>query len=309
MRLESPGFTTRISLRSTGFAAFWLAVLLCALFASTPRASAAIYWTDLNAGTIGRASLDGTGVGRAFIKDPVNPWGIAANGRHVFWTDKNRETISRARLDGKGLDRNFVSIPDWWSPEPFALTLDSYHLYWTSGSSYIARSRIDGSKAQPRFLKSGSEFPHGLAVNRRHIYWSSLERSMPDTIGRALKSGKMVESDFVNTGKTGPGGMAVGGGFVYWANANTNSVARARLDGTGVKRRFIRTSTGGVVSAVAVAGGYVYWTDYIRGTIGRARLDGSGVTRNFIKVSQNRGGLRGIAVVPARRAPSGGGRG
>jgi hypothetical protein len=91
-------------------------------------------------------------------------------------------------------------------------------------------------------------------------------------------------------------------------NSNTESISRARLDGTGLRRRFIRTGDG-VVSSVAVTGGFIYWTDYIRKTIGRARLDGSGVRRSFIRVGGTRGGLRGIAVVPERRAPSGGGRG
>ncbi len=59
-------------LSAAGFAGFWLVVLLL-LLASSPRASAAIYWTDLNAGTIGRASLDGRTVRRGVSVTPSVP--------------------------------------------------------------------------------------------------------------------------------------------------------------------------------------------------------------------------------------------
>lgn len=303
MKQGSPGSATRVSRRLACFAGFWLAALAFALFASAPRAAADIYWTDLHAGTIGRASLNGKNVRRGFIKDPVSPFGIAANSRHVFWTDTNRDTISRAGLNGGRVIRDFVRMPGFWTPSPFAVEVSGGRLFWTSGSTYIGRAWIDGRRAHPRYLETGSDIPNSVAVNRRRIFWSASERQRPDTIGRALRNGKKALRSFINTRNTGPSGVGLGAGFIFWSNANTNSISRARLDGTGVRRHFIRTGRNGVVSDVDVAGGYVYWTDYIRGTIGRARLDGGGVRRNFIRASGNRGGLRGLAVVPARPHP------
>jgi hypothetical protein len=272
-------------------------------------ARSAIYWTDINAGTIGRASLDGSKFGRRFIDDPVSPWGIATNRRHVFWTDVNRGTISRAGLGGAGLVRDFVAIPSFWSPDPRNLALDGYRIYWSQGNSLIGRSRIDGRKAQPRFLDTRSSAVWGVAVSGRHIFWTSNDPAFdpPPRVGRARLDGSGVAARFIAS-PTGPGDMDRHRGYIYWTNSNTNAISRARLDGSGLQRRFIRTGDG-VVSAVDVAGGFIYWTDYIGKTIGRARLDGTGVRRNFIRVGGTRGGLRGIAVEPQRRAPSEPGRG
>jgi hypothetical protein len=289
-----------------------LLVAFCALlmFLAAPRpAGAAIYWTDIDAGTIGRASLDGKNVGRDFIHDPVSPWDIVANDRHLFWSDVNRGTVSRSRLNGRGLIRSFLELPPWWTPDPRGLAVDRYHLYWTQPSVFLGRSRIDGRKAQPRFVDTRSGGVSGVAVSGRHLYWTSNEPAFdpPARVGRSRVDGSRVDKQFIRSA-TGPGDVTRRRGYIYWVNSNTESISRARLDGTGLRRRFIRTGDG-VVSSVAVTGGFIYWTDYIRKTIGRARLDGSGVRRSFIRVGGTRGGLRGIAVVPERRAPSGGGRG
>ena len=293
-------------------AALLTAVSSLVFFISAPGpAAAAIYWTDLNAGTVGRASLDGSSVGRSFIKAPVNPSGITADSRHIYWSDINRDTISRARLDGSRLVRRFVRIPEtgWWDSTPRDLAINRSHIYWTSGTAFIGRSRVNGRGVNLRWLDTDSAGVFGLTISRRHVYWTSNEPAFdpPPRIGRARLDGSRVTRQFIKSA-TGPGGMARHRGFIYWTNSSTNTIARARLDGTAVKRRFVRTGGGGV-SAVDVAGGFIYWTDHIRGTIGRARLDGSGVRRNFIKVGSSRGGLRGITVVPQRRAPSEPGRG
>lgn len=278
----------------------------CSFASIAASADADIYWTDSNAGSIGRADLDGTHVKRSFITKPVSPSGIAADSRHIFWTDVNRGTIGRAGLSGQGLISDFVRIPDWWSPEPSDLSIDSYHLYWTQGSTFIGRARIDGRKAQPRFLGTRAGGVSGITTGGGHVFWTSNDGfDPPRRVGRASLRGNKVTGEFIKTGNTGPGNMARHGNFIYWVNSGTQAVSRARLNGTKVTRRFIDTGKG-VPSAIAVAGGFVYWTDYVRRSIGRARLDGTGVRRNFIRVGGSRGGLHGIAVLPDRSPPSGG---
>ena len=70
--------------------------------------------------------------------------------------------------------------------------------------------------------------------------------------------------------------------FVYWAGQEQDrqAIARANLDGTGVKNGFIT----GVKDpwGVAVDGQHIYWTDDNGTTIARANLDGTGVDRSFI---------------------------
>src|SRR5215211_597804 len=79
--------------------------------------------------------------------------------------------------------------------------------------------------------------------------------------------------------------------FIYWANFSTDSIGRAKLDGSGVNQAFITgaSNTGGV----AVDAAHIYWTTGATGAIGRAKLDGSGVEQSFIGGA---GPLGGVAV-------------
>jgi hypothetical protein len=271
------------------------AVLFAGVFA--PGADARIYWTNISAGTVSSARMDGTGVRKGFVRGLFNPFGLAANGRHLFWADKNRGVIGRARLDGSRVSRDFVRIPDWWTPAPIGVAVEGDRIFWTNGGNFIGRSRIDGRKAQPRFMRTKSDGVFGVDANRRHIFWTALERYSAHTIGRARIDGTRQDRRFITTRRTGPVDVAATGDYVYWVNSNTDSIGRARVDGTHLNRDYIRTGRG-VVSAVAVAGCHIYWADYWTGKIGRARLDGTGVRRSFIETGTVRGALRGLAVVP-----------
>ena len=63
---------------------------------------------------------------------------------------------------------------------------------------------------------------------------------------------------------------------IYWTDAGTNTIQRARLDGTHVENLLRHGLIEPYGIAVAVAGGKMYWTDWEVG-IQRANLDGSGV--------------------------------
>ncbi len=89
------------------------------------------------------------------------------------------------------------------------------------------------------------------------------------------------------------------GNFVYWTSGPPNSsIARAKLNGTGLKTGFI---TGlDHPRGVAVDSHYVYWTqgDAATGSIGRANLDGTAPNPSFIPHSAGVSDPSGIAVTP-----------
>lgn len=73
----------------------------------------------------------------------------------------------------------------------------------------------------------------------------------------------------------------IDGAHLYWTNTQSNSIARATLDGKAVNERFI---TGAFdPTGIAVGGDYIYWCNTGAGeSIGRAKLDGTDVNQRFI---------------------------
>jgi len=93
--------------------------------------------------------------------------------------------------------------------------------------------------------------------------------------------------------------------LIYWANANTHTIARANLDGTGDNQGFIKVA-GGFPNGVAVDGTHIYWTVPDANTIGRANIDGTGVNHSFITGAA---GPEGLAVDSAHLYWTNGGSG
>ena len=74
-----------------------------------------------------------------------------------------------------------------------------------------------------------------MAVSGSHLYWTNLGSN---TIGEANVQGTGVKQRFI-TGAHEPTGMAVDAAHLYWANAH--AIAKARLNGTRIVQRFVRT--------------------------------------------------------------------
>lgn len=70
--------------------------------AGAHAASADVYWSNGDQ-TIGRASLDGTGVNQSFITTANEPSLVAVDAGHIYWASGN-STFVRANLDGTGVD-------------------------------------------------------------------------------------------------------------------------------------------------------------------------------------------------------------
>src|SRR5712664_4032529 len=84
-----------------------------------------------------------------------------------------------------------------------------------------------GGSGQPRAWIFWTQSPHGGSDER-------------GSIGRASVTGLSSGGRFV-VGAKAPAGIAASGSYVYWANYATGTIARARLDGSGVNERFIMT--------------------------------------------------------------------
>jgi hypothetical protein len=81
------------------------------------------------------------------------------------------------------------------------------------------------------------------------------------------------------------------GAYIYWGSFQSNSIARADLDGSHRKQEFVKGINS--PSALDVTRSYIYWADFGTGAIGRANLDGTHIRRELIVGAQN---PEGIAV-------------
>jgi hypothetical protein len=255
-------------------------MVLCLLLfvALTAPAQGHVYWTNFAGDTVGRATLDGSGVDQSFIgapDPPINPVGVAIDDEFLYWVNQAGSApqgrIGRARLDGSEVDNEFITGAN----NPSGVALSATHIYWTNsgvGATTIGRAKLDGSEADQDFIE-GLNRPNGIAVDANHIYWAELFGD----IGRADLNGNEADTEFIAIGVARD--VAVDDAHIYWADSN-GKVGRASLDGNDIDGSFITDSSG--TRAVDVNREHIFWTNRFNDTIGRANLDGSGVDLSFI---------------------------
>jgi virginiamycin B lyase len=133
------------------------------------------------------------------------------------------------------------------------------------------------------------------ATAQAYIYWSSngpLGTHSGTTLGRADLDGTGVEDQFV-TGASAPIAMAVDSTHIYWANAYTDAIGVANLNGSDANPTLFQASP----VALALDQSHIYWVDGNR-YVGRAGLDGSDPQPHFIDL--------GVESNPSAVALSGG---
>jgi hypothetical protein len=189
-----------------------------------------VFWTnDAGAGTIGRASLDGSRDDPTFIQGTGNSQAVAVYGDRIYWTDVDLNSIARATLTGSRARLTFIT----GARHPRGLLIYAGHIYWSNhDDGSIGRAHLNGSHVNQRFI-TGLGAPGGLATDGRHLYWAD---ELTGAIGRANLDGTGRDRGFLAHVHAGPG-VAVAGGRIYWATetASGGSIARARLDGSHVE--------------------------------------------------------------------------
>jgi hypothetical protein len=222
-----------------------------------------IYWVwGGSAGGIARARLDGSGVEPRFIpaSAQVRPYDLAVGGDHIYWTSTAETShvpdgpppasaaIGRAKLDGTDVEPAFVTEIGGF-PSFANLAVDDRYLYWATGTSsplelgpypispwargvrQIGRARLDGSGVERNFISGLRVTGYGIAVDRRHVYWTDLGAGR---IGRARKDGSHVEKAFIRV-PYGVIDVAVEGKHLYWTSAFTPAgTVTAAIRGTSL---------------------------------------------------------------------------
>ena len=192
-----------------------------------------LYWTDSEAGTLYRATLDGGNVETIVQQAKIGAIALHSAGEKLYWVDKIQGlTVHCANLDGS----RRVIVLDVPLRNYLGIDIDEHKgkIYWTSLTAdrpEILRGNSDGTAIE-LLVETGLSKPTSIAVDGRgeKIYWVN---SGNNKILRANLNGSATEEIVVH-GK--PREIEIDGesGKIYWIDASSG-IHHANLDGTSVE--------------------------------------------------------------------------
>ncbi|XP_075950721.1 nidogen-2 [Anarhichas minor] len=155
-----------------------------------------VYWTDLSARTINRASLVAGAEPEILINtNLVSPEGLAVDvkRRLMFWVDSNPDIIETANLDGSG--RRTLFGTDLVNPRAIIVVSSTGTLFWTDWNREapkIESASVDGQNRRV-VVSDGIGLPNALTYDSSsgQVCWADagtkrLECVSPDGSGRRV---------------------------------------------------------------------------------------------------------------------------
>jgi hypothetical protein len=135
-----------------------------------------MFWSNADAGTIGRASLGGGPIIGTFTSLGEDPDDIAVDPHHrlLYWTDQTGEVV-RSQYDGSS-QVVLLKLGTYLGSGAVGLDLDL-----SAGKMYLAvanqhvidRANLDGTGLET--LLSTSERPFGMELFNGRMYWADLD--------------------------------------------------------------------------------------------------------------------------------------
>jgi hypothetical protein len=263
---------------------------------------------------IGRAKpgVTAEGVDPKFLKEQ-HAVGVARHGPWLYWANPSVGAIGRVKLNAEEELEPGTLNPIFISPPPSEGKCEAEEKPNNIGNG-IFKPIEQAIPSEPRYL----------AIEGDHVYWTNTGRrgetgDIPldggGTIGRATLSvdEETVESEepafICGEDKDQPGqrlvsdpqGIAVNESHIYWANdaqveSQWRSIARAAIDGSAVKGRFIQTEVSEAPYGVALDAGHLYYVTNDEANnfslVRRANLEGK--EGKFAGIGE--AGLRGVAL-------------
>lgn len=208
-----------------------------------------VYWAE--AGFIGRANIDGSGVEPKWLKVAGGaPTAIAVDSAHIYWSQGG--FIARATITGEAPQPEWVKVTS-----AVSIAVDATHVYWGQFlNDAVGRATIAGGSIENEWVKSTGEGNggRGVAVNAEHVYWATTDGS----IGRVKLSGAEISRGFILTTKTNLRGIVLDAAHIYWSDAQ-GLIGRATLAGGDINPGFVgklRHPTG-----LAMDANHFYWAE------------------------------------------------
>ena len=212
-----------------------------------------LYWTDVVAGAVQRAGLDGSSP-EVVVRGLKSPRGIALDGGRLYWADSGTGKIQSADPDGFDV---VDIVAELESPDKVAVDLAHRRIYWTEPvRSLIRRADLDGAHIED-YPVEGTPKGVALDVAAGQMYWTwDMGYDAPAGISRSRLNGTEIENlsidddAFVDLFLEDFRAVALdlAGGKIYWTSVWHSpprpdgewpswgaGLFRADLDGSGVE--------------------------------------------------------------------------
>ncbi|KAJ8248388.1 hypothetical protein GJAV_G00241500 [Gymnothorax javanicus] len=182
-----------------------------------------VYWTDITAPAISRASLEGGDPTPIITADLESPEGLAVDhvGRNLFWTDSMRDRIEVASLDGT--NRRVLFDADLINPRPIIADPAKGYLYWADwnrDAPKIETSYMDGTNRKV-LVKDDLGLPNALTYDPQSslLCWADAGTHKVECMNPARSDRRTVQE-----GAQYPFAMTAYGQNLYYTDWRRNAV-------------------------------------------------------------------------------------
>ncbi|OXU25251.1 hypothetical protein TSAR_015309 [Trichomalopsis sarcophagae] len=205
-----------------------------------------IYWTDVEADTISRASIGGTNQQAIIHHNLESPAGLAMDWitKKLYWTDAGTNRIECSNLDGSM--RSLLIYEGLDKPRDIVVNPISGHMFWSDWGEKpkIERAGMDGSDRRD-LISTSLTWPNGLAIDfeEKRLYWADGGTSK---IEYSDLDGKHRTTIIQAPDTKHPFGLVIHKNKIYWTDWDTMSIHRADKD-TGKSVTVIRSGITGLM--------------------------------------------------------------
>lgn len=215
-----------------------------------------LYWSTST--SIGRAKLDGSSSQPTFITGLTDVTDIAVTDAYIFWIRSTGSPayVGRANVDGTAVNQTWFSASSVTLKRLAASGSDVYIASGNINAGFVGAvfervSASDPSSVTPLAYGTTSSVDGDFATDGTYLYLTGMTYGGgAEAIGRMALSTAATVPPTVLVNAAGDGahwGIAADTQYLYWVAAdyvhNTNAIARANLDGTGVNTTWLPVST------------------------------------------------------------------
>lgn len=185
-----------------------------------------LFWGDFQTGTIQSATL--TGGSKTTLAQGNYPYRLAADDTYVYWTNEGTSTsnppdgsIERVNHKVAGSTKELVADMQV-TPRSIALEVglgnQTTAVWWatftTTGTIVRAAVLGGGTLGAPEVIATGLDYPNGLAVDDKNVYWTNRGAGSVMSLPLSAKSGDAPK--VLATGQRAPGAIVATADAIFW---------------------------------------------------------------------------------------------